>query len=237
VSVQVNVHDNAVSSIMAHVIVVVGLAFEARIASGPGVRVICGGGRASLADELEAALDDDCRGLVSFGLAGGLLPALEPGAAVIATSIVGPKTTWPTNRRWSEALSRAVPHATTGDIAGVPSAVVDVAAKAALYHDTGAFTVDMESHAVAAVAARHGLPLAAVRVVTDPAHRAVPSSALAGMRSDGRTDVLAVIAALMKNPGELPGLLKTAGDAAAARKTLLRSREALGPGFGLPDFR
>jgi len=48
------------------------------------------------------------------------------------------------------------------------------AAKRALYLKTGALAVDMESHIVAGVAAAHGLPVAAIRVITDPALRAVP---------------------------------------------------------------
>jgi len=42
---------------------------------------------------------------------------------------------------------------------------------------TGAIAVDMESHVVAAVGAAHGLPVAAMRVVTDPAERTLPADA------------------------------------------------------------
>ena len=53
--------------------------------------------------------------------------------------------------------------------------------KARAWRDTGALAVDMESHVVAHVAARHRLPMVAIRVVTDPAERALPPSALAGV--------------------------------------------------------
>ncbi len=55
-------------------IVVVGMAFEARIAAGPGVQVICGGDGRHLGRSLAAAVREDCGGLVSFGVAGGLRP-------------------------------------------------------------------------------------------------------------------------------------------------------------------
>ena len=53
--------------------------------------------------------------------------------------------------------------------------------------------VDMESHHVARLAPAHGLSFAAVRVVIDPAHRAVPEAALAGMLPSGGTSVTAVM--------------------------------------------
>ena len=43
-------------------IVVVGLAFEARIAAGPGVQVICSGDGRNLAADISRAIAHDCRG-------------------------------------------------------------------------------------------------------------------------------------------------------------------------------
>jgi adenosylhomocysteine nucleosidase len=56
------------------------------------------------------------------------------------------------------------------------------------------------------------------------------------MRPDGTTSVTAMIRSLMKRPRELPALVQTALDARAARTTLLRGRQLLGPGLGLPNF-
>src|SRR5260221_7899099 len=69
-------------------IVVVGLAFEARIAAGPGIRVICSGHGKNLADSLSKALVDGARSVVSFGVAGGLSPDLQPGTCVIGSAIL-----------------------------------------------------------------------------------------------------------------------------------------------------
>jgi hypothetical protein len=51
-------------------IVVVGLAFEARIAAGPGIRVICSGDGRDLAGALSSACIEGCRSVISFGVAG-----------------------------------------------------------------------------------------------------------------------------------------------------------------------
>ena len=50
------------------VIAVTGLAFEARIAAGHGVVTICG----NRPDQLADAIARGCRGIISFGIAGGL---------------------------------------------------------------------------------------------------------------------------------------------------------------------
>ena len=58
-------------------IVVVGMAFEARIAAGLGVPVVCGGDGKNLAASLARAMAAGCGGLISFGVAGGLAPGSQ----------------------------------------------------------------------------------------------------------------------------------------------------------------
>src|SRR5258708_33170518 len=69
-------------------IAVVGLAFEARIAAGPGVRVICSGNGKNLAASLSRAIAEGATGVMGFGVAGGLSPALRPGTAIIGSAIL-----------------------------------------------------------------------------------------------------------------------------------------------------
>ena len=64
---------------------------------------------------------------------------------------------------------------------------LDPQEKRALYLETGALAVDMESHIVARIGAARGLPVAAIRVITDPARRALPQAALAAVRPNGTT--------------------------------------------------
>ena len=89
-------------------IIVVGLAFEARIAAGPGVQVICSGDGRDLASKLTAAIKDArahgraYQGLVSFGVAGGLAPQLPTGACVVGSHVLSGSKSMPTDRAWSE---------------------------------------------------------------------------------------------------------------------------------------
>jgi hypothetical protein len=108
--------------------------------------------------------------------------------------------------------------------------------KRELHRTTGAAAVDMESHVVARLAAAHGLAFAAVRVIVDPANRAIPSAALLGMAPDGRADISAVLRNVMARPSQLSRLACIAVDAFAARAEMLRVRRLLGPHFGLVDL-
>lgn len=213
-----------------------GLAFEAKIVADAGMRVICSGDGRNLAQSLTRAIEEQCGGLISFGVAGGLHPDLEPGTCVVASEILSGSDRFATDATWSRKLAGTIPDAVCGAIAGVPEPVSHTEAKRALHASTGALAVDMESHIVAEIGAAYGLPVAAIRVITDPADRALPRAALAAMRPNGTTDILAMVKQVMRQPKELPALMRTALDARAARATLVRGRRLLGPGLGLADF-
>lgn len=218
-------------------IVVVGLAFEARIVAGPGMRIICSGDGRHLEASLAQAIKQGARGLISFGVAGGLAPGLKPGACIIGSAIICDKSRVATDMQWSDSLLSTIPGAVHGTLLGVPKPIACPQSKRDLHLRTGALAVDMESHVVAHAAAAHGVPVAAVRVVTDPAERALPQAAVAAMRPDGTTDIARMMRLLMQRPRELPSLLRTALDARAARAALLRGRQLLGPSLGLPNLR
>jgi hypothetical protein len=129
-----------------------------------------------------------------------------------------------TDWNWSRNLLQAIPSAVYGAIVGVSAPVAQPEAKRALHVSTGALAVDMESHVVASVAAARGLPMTAVRVITDSAMRELPRAALAAMRANGTIDIAALIRSMMKEPSELPMLLRTALDAVIGVAALLRCR-------------
>jgi len=216
-------------------IVVVGMAFEARIARDFGVPVVCGGDGKNLAASLTKAMAAGCGGLISFGVAGGLAPDLKPGTCVIGSSIIDEDDTRATDARWAHRLTRLIPGSVHGAIVGVREPIAHATAKRQLHEKTGAIVVDMESHIVARAAQEHAVPLAAIRVVVDPVERTIPRSALAGSLPDGTIDPFAVMRSLVRYPRDLVGLIRMSFDARAARATLVRGRDALGPGLGLLD--
>jgi hypothetical protein len=101
---------------------------------------------------------------------------------------------------------------------------------------TGAAAVDMESFLSVDAAVTHDLPFAAVRVVADPSHRALPPAAIGTLLADGTPDLSAVMRSVLAQPGQLTSLIRLAFDARAARATLTRLRAGIGSGFGLHDL-
>jgi adenosylhomocysteine nucleosidase len=135
-----------------------------------------------------------------------------------------------------EALRQHLTGAHVGTITGSDAIVASVPEKQSLYATTGALAVDMESHIAVRVAARHGLPFAIVRVISDAADHALPPAALVGMRPDGGIALGAVLGSLARNPRQLPALIRTGGDAGRAFAALRRVGDVLGRlGIGLAD--
>jgi hopanoid-associated phosphorylase len=212
------------------------LAFESRIAAGPGVAVLHGH-VPNLRTALENAIGRGCSGIISFGIAGGLAPDLEPGAWVVASGVVAAHKRYPTDRDWARRLLQALDCAVHADIAGVDAPVIEPVDKRRLRDATESIAVDMESHIAAAAAEAHGLPFAACRVIIDPAHRALPPAALVNLRPDGTPDIAAVLRSVLKQPRQLPALLRIAADARAAQLALRAGRRRLGAGLSFPGFQ
>jgi hopanoid-associated phosphorylase len=224
----------------APVLAVCGLGFEAAIAAGPGVVTVCATGPMALAkrlDTLLAAPGQACGGIVSFGSAGGLDPALAPGTCVLASAVLSARGCIGTDHDWMRALLACLPHAFTGALAAASAPVDSVAAKARLWQRSGALAADMESHVAALAAQRHGLPFAALRVVLDPAWRALPPAATAGLRADGAVALWPVLRALAARPGQVAQLAVLAADLRIARRALRGARALAGPAFSLPPRR
>ncbi|REG51316.1 hopanoid-associated phosphorylase [Paraburkholderia sp. BL6669N2] len=215
------------------VIVVTGMAFEARIARGEGVEVVYAARADLLERALSAAVDRGCSGIVSFGTAGGLAPDLEPGSLIVADAVEGPFGRLPTDRLWSDRLVAALavgPLSTRlrrGLMAAVTAPLVSAGDKDALHRSNGALGVDMESHIAGAKAAAHGVPFAVCRAIVDPAWRTLPSAATAGLRDDGSTALGPILRELMRQPSQLGALIQLAVDARAARLSLVHARRAI----------
>jgi hypothetical protein len=140
-----------------------------------------------------------------------------------------------TDRAWSAAICREL-GVDLSTFFGSNRPLADIAGKSEIYRATRASVVDMESHIVARAAVRHGLPLAAIRVITDPAEKPLPHAAAVGMRADGRVDIAAVLRSIARDPRQLPRLVGTGLDARAAFVSLFRCRQLLGPSFAFLDL-
>ncbi len=180
---------------------------------------------------------DGCDHLISFGIAGGLDPGLKSAAVVIADAVFAdgaPRR--PTDEVWRERLRSLLESqftVSTGGLFGSDQVIETPGDKQRLYSTTGAVAVDMESHAIAAVAVEAAVPFLVVRLISDPASGVIPPAAMKGVGLDGRERHLAVIGALLRRPGDLPALLRLRRDSARAVAGLRRVAALVGPRFGL----
>ncbi|HLJ70625.1 MAG TPA: adenosylhopane nucleosidase [Roseiarcus sp.] len=213
------------------ILAIVGLQFEARILASRSIRAVFLRPDPNL---LSANIIAANRGIISFGICGGLAPGLRAGACIIASSIHDGARIWRTNEEWTRRLLQSIPGAIVAPILGVDAPVIHIAEKSRLYERFGAAVVDMESHLAAAAASAHRLPLAAVRVVADDARCGLPDAALAGRRVDGSIDAPAVLRALLDNPSDLAPLIRLAAQTHLARAKLLSLSQSLGGRMGLP---
>jgi hopanoid-associated phosphorylase len=225
-------------------LVITGLAQESRIAAGPGVsHIVCSGSDPGhLRTQLSGLDASGLKAVISFGIAGGLDPSLQSGDVVVATAVMAEQGTWKVPPAVVSAMAGRVRTSgiavTEGALVGVEEPVLLPTTKAEMRAATDAIAVDMESHIGAAYAAEHALPFAAVRVISDPAERALPTLAKGALKSDGRVDFAAIFSGLARAPSEFSTLLRAGGDAGRAFAGLRRCRRFLDFGlcFGLADL-
>lgn len=220
------------------ILIVTGLLQEARIAAGPGMAVVCSSSDPQQLRALLTVFDPSTiRGVISFGVAGGLDPSLKSGDVVVATEVMAGDARWLAGLSLSEdqiagiALGRR--RVVRGGLAGVEEIVAAQSCKAALRSVTGAAAVDMESHIAAAYAAENDLPFAALRVISDPATRALPALARTAIKPNGDIDLRMIFQGLVRNPRNLRALVSTGIDFNRALKSLRGCREFLLGGEGL----
>jgi adenosylhomocysteine nucleosidase len=184
-----------------------------------------------------AAAEGLCRqgvtALVSFGVAGALDDRLKPGDLVLPDAIhCGTALT--VNLAWRDRLQQRLPAGLTvvnGMISNSEIAVTNEAAKRDLAQTTGACAVDMESAAIAQVAAQAEIPFIVVRAIVDPIQFSPPEALLSAVHPDGSVKPIHLTALLLKRSVRIGTLLQMGAAMRAARKTLSQVIQSAGAGL------
>jgi adenosylhomocysteine nucleosidase len=206
---------------------VLGPAREAKVGveilAGGTLRAVSGMGCAAAGMAARRLVEAGATALVSWGMAGGLDPDLPAGAICLPREVVAPDgMRFATASPWRETLTASVASCrpvASGALLTSLHPIAGVAAKAQARHETGAVAVDMESSAVAEVAAASHVPFMAVRVIVDTAHDAIPSSVTAAGES-GQVRIARLLMGLARSPGEIVALIRLARRYRAAIRSL-----------------
>jgi adenosylhomocysteine nucleosidase len=144
--------------------------------------------------------------LASWGCAGGLDPSLGPGALVVPSSVVvSDSVSYDCDPTWRERLLVRLEseiHPVIGPMLHVEKVIVSPDQKRELHERFRVTAVDMESGAVARVAAEHGLPFLAVRVVLDGAGVRLPKVALTTPEGKSAGPAAVLLWRILRSPRE-----------------------------------
>ena len=180
--------------------------------------LISGMGAAAATQAARALLAAGARALLSFGLAGGLDPALRAGALLLPRTVTdGTGTVHGTYDPWRERLaalqrrgSDTQPRIVDGGLLSLSQPLTTPASKSQARARTGAVAVDMESFAIASVASEQGVSFAVARVVVDTAADSLPRSVMQATDPRGEVNYPQLIGGLVRRPAEILALLRLA---------------------------
>lgn len=178
--------------------VVAALEMERRWIRNPGPLVELSGIGDKRADHAARRLvERGATALVSWGVAGGLDPDLDPGTVILPDAVIGADGSnhevdlaW-RNRLLERVRGRVV--TSTLPLYHARSMITTVEEKNKISERFGAGAADMESAAVARVAMANRMPWIAVRVVIDAADQSLPAAILTATGDDGRLRVGSVV--------------------------------------------
>jgi len=161
--------------------------------------------------------------IISVGVSGGLLPAYQPGDLVIGQKVVtahGEEYICDPDCLDIVKKSHRAAGINPSIIFGSDEIIASADEKSRIYKQTGAKSVDMESHGAARAASMADVPFLAIRAIADPADRVLPDAALGAVTPEGGTRVLGALMKAARNPIELSALMQLGADSKEGLKSL-----------------
>ena len=221
--------------------IVAALEMERRWIGAPEPLIeVSGGGEERAGAAARRLLERGASALVSWGVAGGLDPDLEPGTVVLPDVVVHTDgSSQEVDLAWRDRLVTRLQgqvFTSTSPLVHSTQPVTAPAEKTELHRNTGAAAVDMESAAVAVLAYEAGIPYIVVRVVVDAAGVRLPEVALTMCDEGGRLKKSAVLRLIFR-PSEWRGMLRLGRANGAAGRSMRKLWSAAGPDLALSEVR
>jgi len=195
------------------ILVVVGMPDEAMMLGSPGVEVIVGAGTTKLLRErLNKINPATVRGLISFGVAGGINAEHTEGDIFMARTVLYKNQSIATNRQLNADILDQVRNdpsiklETGVFVSGDTWLGIDPEANKRLFQETGADLTDHESYTAAKYAVENGIPFTSVRAISDGPDVTLPPAALLPFNDDGSPDLSAILWSVIIQPDQLDDL-------------------------------
>ncbi len=199
---------------------------------------------ASVAGNQQRAYDMACgfveqgaKGLISFGIAGGLSHEAPVGTLILPDLVICKEgSEYHPNKIWRSAYLGRLPlrmAPATGPLISLPVALELEMDKRAAHEKTGALGVDMESFGVDRAAKDCGVPFIVVRAISYSVTDTLPASLVPAITEDGSISAGALMKGIVKNPSDLVHLPGFGIKTARANRTLRRAATLGLPLFGL----
>ncbi|MFQ5660770.1 MAG: hypothetical protein ACE5GZ_10095 [Gammaproteobacteria bacterium] len=187
--------------------------------------LVCGMGAERAKRAARQLIDVGAERLVSCGTAGATSADLEPGDLIIPETIAATGgQIYPTASQWRSStvnrLSDCPCSIYLGQLADSMHVLTTAADKWSLQQEIGSQAVDMESAAIAGIAAKHEIPYIVIRAISDSSKMMIPDAVIAVSDAYGRIRVTRLIKMLATRPGQIPQLIQLATGFMAAAKTL-----------------
>ena len=182
----------------------------------------------------ESLLELGVEALASFGVAAALDKKLIPGDLVLAEKIIdvgAEQESLPTTLAWRNRLEQMLSPKLTivgGSIAKSTIPLTTAQSKLELAEATGACAADMESAAIARIAARVGVPFIAIRAIVDPLEFSPPEALLSAVYPEGSVDVLRLTSLIFNRSVKIKTLAHLGLGMYSARTTLKKVVQVAG---------
>jgi nucleoside phosphorylase len=200
----------------------------ARKYAAPGTLVLKG---VMTVDDLQKQVPQDCKAIMSFGMAGGLRPGLPVvGQTVIASRIIGPnKEVYHCDHEWHTRLFLKTSYYVQSYLStGQFNQSNTPEQRAALYAEYGAWCMEDEGLAVAQFAQARGIALADYRNISDAWNDNVSITSNI-LNAGGGADFMAVLKDVVTDPEDM---VKIGIHYATSEHWLEVAAQKVAPNFG-----
>lgn len=192
----------------------------------------CGTGHERAYSAARSAISAGASALVSWGVAGALVPELSPGTILLPQHVLTPNgVRFATDSRWRMELCRVLQPMSAvhgGALLGTPNVLATRVAKAQAAQASGAIAADMESAAVGQAASDAGKPFVVLRVVLDTLADTLPRGVERWIDEAGNRRLMAALEMALR-PASWPDLVRLSRRYGRARGALTDSAQALVP--------